>query len=143
MLKSLHVIQLTERTGKNALIQAENVGEMVIGNTHSKNLNTCMLPVRCMITVYLFIFCTTYVFLTVPSWIHRVALTDQPNLTELVLDFDICGVKYGDESSCLDLLKSIGIQRGTKNWKLRDMLLRYINVHNKIMDPKDNSVPKR
>jgi hypothetical protein len=65
------------------------------------------------------------------------------NFSNVHFERDLCGVKGGDESSCQDILLWAGVAKGTPKWRLRNMLLEYVNLHHKIMDPADSSVPKR
>jgi hypothetical protein len=94
------------------------------------------------ISIFLCVFIVTYLLILFPSVVHKLTRSDV-TANGISLDYDLCGVLHGDESTCYSLLKDIGIQKGTKNWRLRDILHEYVNIHKKIMDPEDNSIPKR
>jgi hypothetical protein len=58
-------------------------------------------------------------------------------------EYDLCGVLSGQEDTCKSVLKSSGLTKNQNINVLRRELLDYINIHHKIMDPNDNTVPKR
>lgn len=68
---------------------------------------------------------------------------ESPSTTDSFLTYDICGVLHGDSSSCAHILRELGLDDPDEPTGLRNRLIRYVNIHHRILDPNDTTVPKK